>query len=398
MFNLEVTKQIQKEDYRFFKVTQISYIIGFCAHIVLTIAFWFQGFIEMTLFNIFYSLPAFVIAYYLNRKGKLNLAFLIASSELFIHQVLAMYYFGWEMGQQFILIYLSVLIFFNHKWKTTTHIISLTVLSITLYILHTYFKESTHYVIDESLRKTYYISALIFLIVGIGFFTNYFAKNANRSEEELERLVKQRTSDLEQSQKDAITMLGEAGHYNDTDTGVHIWRMADYAELLAKAVGYSQKKAELLRLAAPMHDSGKIGIPDSVLKKPAKLDKNEWEVMKSHSEVGYKILSQSDTPLFKMAATIALYHHEKWDGTGYTKGLKENDIPKIARIVAIADVFDALTMKRPYKNAWSVDDALAEIKYNVGKHFDPDLALKFIELKDELVNIKNKWDNENSSV
>jgi len=165
----------------------------------------------------------------------------------------------------------------------------------------------------------------------------------------LEGLVKKRTLELEESHRDAIFMLGEAGHYNDTDTGVHIWRMAAYSSAIARAMGWDSNDADLLELAAPMHDTGKIGIPDAVLKKPAKLDKEEWQIMQTHSAVGHKILSQSEAPLFKLAAEVALYHHEKWDGCGYPKGLKGEKIPISARIVAIADVFDALTRKRPYK-------------------------------------------------
>lgn len=393
MITLEATEHIQKEDLRFFKITQTAYILGFSLHFLLIIGFWFQGFIEMTIFNALYSIPAFLAAYYLNRNGKLNLAFAIASSELFIHQVLCVYYFGWDMGYQFIFIYLAALIFFNHKWKRSVHIFSIVTLSITTFILHTHFRESTHYIIDPQVSEFNYISSFIFIIIGIAFFANYFAKAAHRSETELENLVKERTAELEQSQRDAITMLGEAGHYNDTDTGVHIWRMADYSALLAKHAGWEKKDVELLKLAAPMHDSGKIGIPDRVLKKPAKLDRDEWEVMQSHSEVGYNILKQSDTPLFKLAAEVALYHHEKYDGSGYPKKLKGEEIPQSARIVAIADVFDALTMKRPYKEAWSVDDALDEIKKCAGGHFDPELALIFIEQKEELLGIKAYWDN-----
>ena len=153
--------------------------------------------------------------------------------------------------------------------------------------------------------------------------------------------------------KTAIQMLGEAGHYNDTDTGVHIWRMAAYAKAIAKAAGWGEDDANLMELAAPMHDTGKIAIPDAILKKPAKLNDDEWTVMKTHSESGADILSQSDTPLFMLAAEIARYHHERWDGAGYPSGLMGDDIPESARIVAIADVFDALTMRRPYKVSWT---------------------------------------------
>lgn len=208
----------------------------------------------------------------------------------------------------------------------------------------------------------------------------------------LEMLVKKRTRELEKSYRSAIFMLGEAGHYNDTDTGVHIWRMASYSAAIAEYLGWDSDKVELLSLAAPMHDTGKIGIPDGILKKPAKLDKEEWQIMQTHSEVGYRILCQSDAPLFSLASEVALYHHEKWDGSGYPKGLKGEKIPESARIVAIADVFDALTMKRPYKEPWPMEDAFAEIDKCAGSHFDPALVACFMEIKEEIVNIKNKWD------
>ena len=197
---------------------------------------------------------------------------------------------------------------------------------------------------------------------------------------------------LEKSYADAIHMLGEAGHYNDADTGYHIWRMAAYAKILADALQWSPQKSAMLEMAAPMHDTGKIGIPDSILKKPAKLDADEWDIMKKHCEIGYKILSQSKAPVFKMAAEIALNHHEKWDGSGYPQGLQGEDIPESARIVAIVDVFDALTTKRPYKEAWTVEKAVEIIMNDAGKHFDPKLSDFFYQKLDSLITAKNYWD------
>ena len=200
-----------------------------------------------------------------------------------------------------------------------------------------------------------------------------------------------RAKDLEKSQKAAIYMLGEAGHYNDTDTGDHIWRMASYARELALAAGYSAEFSDLIELAAPMHDTGKIGIPDKILKAPRKLSTDEWKIMKTHSTIGFNILSMSDTPVFKIAAEIAHYHHEKWDGSGYPDGLKEEEIPDSARIVAIVDVFDALTIKRPYKEAWSIEQAIAELQKGRGAHFDPHLTDIFIEKHTEILSSTKKW-------
>lgn len=207
-----------------------------------------------------------------------------------------------------------------------------------------------------------------------------------------ESLVAQRTQELEESQHAAIHMLGEAGHYNDTDTGVHIWRMAAYSRILAQAAGWPVDKATMLELAAPMHDTGKIGISDGVLKAPRKLTADEFEYMKTHAAIGANILSKSRTPLFQMAANVARYHHEKWDGSGYPEGLVGEAIPEEARICAIADVFDALSMKRPYKEAWPIEKAFAVIEKDAGTHFDPRLSRLFLEEKEEILRIKAAWD------
>ncbi|MBF0382923.1 MAG: response regulator [Magnetococcales bacterium] len=207
-----------------------------------------------------------------------------------------------------------------------------------------------------------------------------------------EMMVELRTKELQKSQRAAIRMLGEAGHYNDSDTGVHIWRMAAYAGALARAVGWSVRDALWLEMAAAMHDSGKIGISDTILKAPRKLTYEEFEEMKKHTTIGARILSiSSDTQLFQTAADIAYGHHEKWDGTGYPLGLKGESIPESARIAAVADVFDALTMKRPYKGPWPVEKAFATIKQDSGTHFEPRLATCFLDIKDEILNLKEQW-------
>jgi cyclic di-GMP phosphodiesterase len=209
---------------------------------------------------------------------------------------------------------------------------------------------------------------------------------------ECEAKVVRRTAMFEESQNSAIYMLGEAGHYNDDDTGCHIWRIGAYAAAIARTSGWTVDKASELELSAAMHDTGKIGMPDSVLKKPGKLNTEEWDIMKTHTTIGYDILSKSDTPFFRMSAQIALSHHEKWNGSGYPNGLAGENIPESARIVAICDVFDALTMKRAYKPAWSIKDSFAEIEKNVGTHFDPTLAEYFLKIKPEIIEIKKSWE------
>jgi putative two-component system response regulator len=196
---------------------------------------------------------------------------------------------------------------------------------------------------------------------------------------------------LEKSYHDAIFMLGVASEYKDTDTGVHIWRMAAYSSALAGACGHDAISCRKIELAAPMHDIGKLGIPDAILHKPGKLDATEWAQMQQHSTVGHKILSQSAAPLLQLAATIAHRHHEKWDGSGYPDGLVGEAIPEVARIVAIADVFDALTMKRPYKEAWPIDRVMETLERDAGTHFEPRLIELFISILPQILAIKEDW-------
>ena len=193
----------------------------------------------------------------------------------------------------------------------------------------------------------------------------------------LERLVQERTAELSETHLELLHRLGSAGEYRDNDTGRHVVRVCHYARIIAQAYGLPESEAELLFNAAALHDAGKIGIPDGILFKSNKLDKDEWEIIRSHCEIGHKIIGDHDNSLLKTAGSIALTHHERWDGTGYPQGLKENDIPLFGRIVAIADVFDALTSKRPYKKPWSMDEAVEEIVRCSEAHFDPKIVEVF---------------------
>src|SRR3954466_1564151 len=197
-----------------------------------------------------------------------------------------------------------------------------------------------------------------------------------RSNELLEQAVRERTEELRDTQLEVIGRLGAAVESRDHETGVHIARMSALCHRLALAVGMDAREADLLRHASAMHDIGKIGIPDRILQKPGKLDAEEWEVMKTHTTVGAQILAGSKSPLIRMAETIALTHHERWDGGGYPNGLAGEEIPLVGRIAAICDVFDALISERPYKRAWPLADALAEIERGSGSHFDPALVEK----------------------
>jgi len=204
-----------------------------------------------------------------------------------------------------------------------------------------------------------------------------------------------KVNELEKVQKAAVFMLGEAGHYNDNDTGDHIWRMAAYSRLLASAAGWTDEMAGLMELAAPMHDTGKIGIPDEILKAPRELTPEEWVIMKQHTQIGADILNKSDSKLIHLASEIALSHHEKWDGSGYPNNLAGEAIPESGRIVAITDVFDALSMKRPYKDAWPIDDVIDEIVKSAGSAFDPRLVDIFQQILPQILEVKQAWDNKN---
>ncbi|VVN79479.1 HD-GYP domain-containing protein [Pseudomonas fluorescens] len=193
----------------------------------------------------------------------------------------------------------------------------------------------------------------------------------------LERMVQHRTDALYQARIQVVHCLGRAAEYRDNETGLHIVRMSLYSALLAKSLGWTDSDCELLLHASPMHDVGKIGIPDAILLKPGKLEPDEWEVMKTHAAIGAEILEHGDSELLCLARVIALSHHEKWDGSGYPNGLAGNAIPQAGRIVAVADVFDALASSRPYKKAWPVEEAAAYIGANAGKHFDPIVAEHF---------------------
>jgi putative two-component system response regulator len=182
---------------------------------------------------------------------------------------------------------------------------------------------------------------------------------------------------LRETRLQIIQRLGRAAEYKDNETGLHVIRMSHYAQEIALAAGMGAADAEELFNAAPMHDVGKMGIPDAILQKPGKLTPDEWEIMKQHARIGAEIIGDDNSSLLQMASRIALCHHEKWDGSGYPNGLVGDAIPIEARIVALADVFDALTSKRPYKEPWTIEDTTNYILAESGKQFDPELVTAF---------------------
>jgi putative two-component system response regulator len=209
--------------------------------------------------------------------------------------------------------------------------------------------------------------------------------------EERTRELRKAHDELHESRIEVVWRLGRAAEYRDNETGLHIIRMSQIAAVLARAYGMDEEPADLLLVASPMHDIGKLGIPDNILLKPGKLDAEEWEIMKTHAQIGADILSGGGSSLMIMAHDIALTHHEKWDGSGYPKGLKGEDIPLVGRISAIADVFDALTSERPYKKAWSVEKALELIDSESGKHFEPKLVELLHKKLPKILSIKEKY-------
>lgn len=207
----------------------------------------------------------------------------------------------------------------------------------------------------------------------------------------LEEMVNERTEALNESRLQVVRRLGRAAEYRDNETGLHIIRMSRFSEVLARGLGWSASDSELMLHASPMHDIGKIGIPDSILLKPGKFEHDEWEIMKTHALIGYDILNDGNSDLMCLASEIALSHHEKWDGTGYPNRLSGNEIPQSGRIVAVADVFDALTSPRPYKKAWSIEDAVTYICENAGSHFDPEVVEQFKKSLPEFLIIRDQY-------
>jgi putative two-component system response regulator len=192
-------------------------------------------------------------------------------------------------------------------------------------------------------------------------------------------------------EQETILRLSRAAEFRDPETGAHILRMSHYAQLIAGKLGMPQDFQRMLLSAAPMHDVGKLGTPDHILLKPGRLTSEEYEVMKNHTSIGHEILKGSSSPALQMAATIALTHHEKFDGSGYPEGLAEDSIPIEGRIVAVADVFDALTSVRPYKEAWDLPRAIEFLKEGSGAHFDPCCVSAFLHDWDSVLAVRERF-------
>ncbi len=232
-----------------------------------------------------------------------------------------------------------------------------------------------------------------------------YRDHLKRHKEALEKEVALKTQELQKAfealrkahQKikdlslEVILRLSRAAEYRDEHTGEHIRRMAHYSALVARKLGLNEEAVESILYAAPLHDIGKIGIPDQILLKPGPLDEKEWEIMKKHTEIGAEILRGTQSGFVKVGEIVALYHHERWDGQGYPRGLKGTEIPLAARIVAVADVFDALTSDRPYRKAFSVEEAFQIIEEGLGSQFDPQVGKAFLESRKEILRIKETF-------
>ena len=203
--------------------------------------------------------------------------------------------------------------------------------------------------------------------------------------------VRKATFEIVQRERETVLRLSKAAEYRDPETGAHILRMAHYSEQIAKGLGLTQAEQELLLEAAPMHDIGKVGIADHILLKPGRLTPDEFEIMKQHAVFGYEILKGSSSRVLQAGAEIARAHHEKYDGSGYPNKLAGNDIPIYSRIVAVADVFDALTSERPYKKAWTLERAAEHIKASSGTHFDPQCVDTFFANWDKMLEIRQRF-------
>ena len=206
--------------------------------------------------------------------------------------------------------------------------------------------------------------------------------------------VRKATADVVARERETVIRLSKAAEFRDPETGAHILRMAHFSKLIAAGLGMSVDEQELLLEAAPMHDIGKVGIADKILLKPGKLDAEEFKVMKQHATLGYELLKGSSSRVLQAGAEIALGHHEKFDGTGYPSGIKGHDIPIFSRIVAVADVFDALTSERPYKKAWTVEAAVDFLLAGKGTHFDPLCVDALLEAWDQVMEVRARYHEE----
>ncbi|MDD3476442.1 MAG: response regulator [Sulfurimonas sp.] len=249
---------------------------------------------------------------------------------------------------------------------------------------------------NEYLTKPYDIIEFILRVknaIKLGAYQNMLKDHKKILEIEVSKKTKELQDallEVQKSERDIISILGKTAEFRDNETSAHTLRVGEMSALIAKKFGWSDEDVELIRLAAPMHDMGKVGISDNILLKTGKLDDEEFEIMKQHSIIGYSILSQKETPLLKLAAEIALTHHEKYNAKGYPNAIGGDDIPLSGAIVAVVDVFDALLSERPYKKAFTLEKTLEIIQSESGSHFHPKVVELFMSSLDEIISIRVK--------
>jgi len=232
--------------------------------------------------------------------------------------------------------------------------------------------------------------------IKIGMYQNMLKEHKLLLEKQVnEKTIKLQSAlvEVQNNEKDILSILSKTAEFRDNETSEHTIRVGEMAASMAQKFGWNEERVELMRLAAPMHDIGKVGIEDKILLKPGKLDENEFSKMKKHAEIGYFILSEKDTPLLKLAAEIAYNHHEKYNGSGYPRGLKEDEIPLSGAIVAVIDVFDALLSKRPYKKPFTLEQTLAIINIDSGSHFHPHVVDILVNNINEFMDIRQRINN-----
>ncbi len=264
------------------------------------------------------------------------------------------------------------------------------------------------FTLNSILNLNFNIETSTSIIIGILFISqlsNYFITILNENEVELEQYhhhledmierglkeISNLNEEITDTQKEVVFTMGAIGESRSKETGNHVKRVAQYSKILALAVGMDEDEAELLRMASPMHDIGKVAISDSILNKPARFTPEEFDIMKTHAQLGYEMLKSSNRPILKTASTVAYEHHERWDGKGYPQGLKGENIHIYGRITAIADVFDALGSSRVYKDAWDDEKIFNLFREEQGKQFDPKLVDIFFDNLDDILKIRNNF-------
>ena len=399
--NIDIKSGFPSRESRAKIISILTCTFGLLYHLVFLFIFKYLGVDQMFLFNVL-SVSIFALSLmWVCKNNTIVIPYVVCTFEVIIHQILAEHYIGADSSFRFFILIMGILPFLVLYDK---FIFSLAVAVFTSccfsFLQITSYKVSGIYQISKEIISIIKITNISLSILIIFFVITLFTYLMNKFEFQLEDKVSDQSAKIISLQNNTIISLSNLVENRDSDTGDHIIRTSSYIKVLAKKVmdqGLFEKELNedfiaLLEKAAPMHDIGKIVVPDSILKKPGKLTPEEFEIMKRHTTEGSRIVhdvlgSGEDKKYIKMAADVAHYHHEKWDGSGYPDGLKGEQIPLSARFMAIADVFDALVSPRVYKEPIPINDAFNIIKEGIGSHFDPQLANCFLTLKEPISEI-----------